>query len=783
MATMLDAPSLDQLHGQFAHWEKIKDLIDQCIDITLNLRQSGHPGGSRSKVHPLIVTTLSGAMRWDIRHPEKRFGDRFVLVAGHTNPAVYAMLAVYNEALRERFRRTGDARYAVPNPEKFALVWEDLLTLRRRGGLPGHAEMEGKTLFFKANTGPTGHGTPIAAGEALALKRAGAEGVKVFAFEGEGGHTAGAIHETKNSAYGLGLSNLVFVLDWNDYGIDNQAISDVVYGTPQTWFESYGWKVAGSETEEDWSSIAGAFHEVIWGDNPEKAPRCVWVKSRKGRGYGVYDNKSHGAAHKMNSELYWKTKKEFADKYGVTFEAFGQPAPESLEEARRQAGENLRRVMEVLHQDEDLLNYLSDRLVELGDSVPEEIPGFKFSNLDNPLADPVIIDHSNYPDGIFVEPGKKAPNRAGLAKFGSWLNSYCRERYGRPLVLACAADLADSTNISGFCKDFGDKKNFGWYDRNSNPDGCLLPQEITEFTNSGIMCGVATVNFSKKPFEEWLGYIGACSTYGSFSYLKYGPMRLFSQAAQDSQIRLGKVIWVAGHSGPETAEDSRTHFGIFAPGVTQLFPQGRVLNLHPYDHNEVAPMLAAALSSDCAVIALHLTRPAVEIMDRAALGVPSYHDAAKGAYVARPYAEDQPKQGVVIVQGTSSTDAVMQILRDGSLEKKGLNLKIVFAPSRDLFLRQPQAYRDDVLPDYEFQDSMVVANQARRLVKDWIANPFVEPYAITPDHDNHWRTGGSLDDILDESHMTAPWILEGMERFAAEREDRLGRQRALLERL
>ncbi len=783
MATTLDAPSLDQLQGQFAHWEKIKDLIDQCIDITLNLRQSGHPGGSRSKVHPLIVTTLSGAMRWDIRHPEKRFGDRFVLVAGHTNPAVYAMLAVYNEALRERFRRTGDARYAVPNPEKFALVWEDLLTLRRRGGLPGHAEMEGKTLFFKANTGPTGHGTPIAAGEALALKRAGAEEVKVFAFEGEGGHTAGAIHETKNSAYGLGLSNLVFVLDWNDYGIDNQAISDVVYGTPQTWFESYGWKVAGSEVEEDWNSIAGAFHEVIWGDNPEKAPRCVWVKSRKGRGYGVYDNKSHGAAHKMNSELYWKTKKEFANKYGVEFEAFGEPAPDSLEEARRQAEENLRRVMDVLHQDEDLLNYLSDRLVGLGDSVPEEIPGFKFANLDNPLTDPVITDHTTYPDTIFVEPGKKAPNRAGLAKFGSWLNSYCRERYGRPLVLACAADLADSTNISGFCKDFGDKKNFGWFDRNTNPDGCLLPQEITEFTNAGIMCGVATVNFSKRPFEEWLGFIGACSTYGSFSYLKYGPMRLFSQAAQDSQIRLGKVLWVAGHSGPETAEDSRTHFGIFAPGVTQLFPEGMVLNLHPYDHNEVAPMLAAAFSSDCAVIALHLTRPAVEIMDRAALGVPSFHAAAKGAYVARPFAEDKPKQGVVIVQGTSSTDAVMQILRDGSLEKKGLNLKIVFAPSRDLFRRQSQAYRDEVLPEHEFQDSMVVANQARRLVKDWIANPFVEPYAITPDHDDHWRTGGSLDDILDESHMTAPWILKGMERFAAERDERLARQRALLERL
>ena len=73
--------------------------------------------------------------------------------------------------------------------------------LRQNGGLPGHAEMQGKTLFFKANTGPTGHGSPFAAGAALALKYSNAKDVKVFAREGEGGITAGASHETINSAW------------------------------------------------------------------------------------------------------------------------------------------------------------------------------------------------------------------------------------------------------------------------------------------------------------------------------------------------------------------------------------------------------------------------------------------------------------------------------------------------------------------------------------------------------------------------------------------------------
>src|SRR5512137_551971 len=88
---------LARLSVVFPHWEKTKDLIDTLLDITLNYRQSGHPGGSRSKVHALVTLLLSGAMRWDIRQPEKRFGDRFVLVAGHTIPLVYATLAIFNE--------------------------------------------------------------------------------------------------------------------------------------------------------------------------------------------------------------------------------------------------------------------------------------------------------------------------------------------------------------------------------------------------------------------------------------------------------------------------------------------------------------------------------------------------------------------------------------------------------------------------------------------------------------------------------------------------------------
>ena len=164
----IDQVFLD-IKTHFPKWEKIKDMVDQCIDMMLNLRQSGHPGGSRSKAHIMLATMLSGVMRYDIRNPEKRFADRFILVGGHTIPLIYAILAVFNEALKRKYKQTGDKKYLIPNEAERALYWEDLLTLRHNKGLPGHAEMAGKSLFLKFNTGPSGHGSPVAAGEAMAL--------------------------------------------------------------------------------------------------------------------------------------------------------------------------------------------------------------------------------------------------------------------------------------------------------------------------------------------------------------------------------------------------------------------------------------------------------------------------------------------------------------------------------------------------------------------------------------------------------------------------------------
>ncbi|MFL3026091.1 MAG: transketolase-like TK C-terminal-containing protein [Candidatus Neomarinimicrobiota bacterium] len=758
------------LNQYYKHWEVTKDLIDQCIDIMLNLRQSGHPGGSRSKVHAMVATLLSGAMRWDIRDAGKRFADRYVLVAGHTNPVVYATLAVLNEALRIKYKQTKLEKYTHYKGEDFQLVWEDLITLRNNKGLPGHAEMEGKTLFFKFNTGPSGHGSPAAAGEALALKLAKTPEVKVFAFEGEGGLTTGASHETINSAWGLGLGNLIYFIDWNDFGIDARPFSSIVYGSPNDWFGSHGWHVEGASNVEDWDELTNAYHKLLVENADPNVPKVIYGKGTKGRGYHKTDYASHGSPHKRNSELFWKTKQDFAEKYNIEFNGFAEAEASNREAQEHQAKSYFDSVFSVLHSNQELVDYLADTLIELGDSVPEKLDDCKVT-IKNPAHDSELFNVNSLPDTLFVAPGTKAPNRVGLSKYASYINSCSIDKYGRPLVIAMSADLADSTNISGFAKGFEDSKDLGLYNYKTNKESPLIPQGITEFTNSGMLAGLATVNFDENPYETFNGFYGAMSTYGSFSYLKYGPIRLFSQLAQDSNLKVGKLIWIAGHSGPETAEDSRTHFGIFAPGVTQLFPDGHIINLHPWEHNEVAPSLAAALSTDVPIVALHLTRPPVEIPDREKLGMASHLDASKGAYIIKDYNNDKEKMGVIIVRGTSSTNSIVTLI--DQLKQNGPNVKIVSAISWELFSKQSKDYQESIISATEWSDSMVITNGALRLMHKWISNKIVEKYSMSPDFDNRWRTGGSVDEIIAESKLDSKSIFDGILKFANERPKRL----------
>jgi transketolase len=466
-------------------------------------------------------------------------------------------------------------------------------------------------------------------------------------------------------------------------------------------------------------------------------------------------------------------------KYGMSYAGVDEPAPADPGAVREQAAENLRRAARVHADHGEVVDAVSDRLVELAAQVPEDIDGLMVGGRGaDVFTDPRLTDFRSYPAALYRRPGDKQANRTAFGAWSSWVNAMAKQDYGRPLFIAASADLADSTNLSGFAKDFGDMPGYGWYERDKNPRGALLPTEITEFTNAGMIVGLATVNLSREPFTSFNGFWGACSTYGSFSYLKYGEMRLFSQLAQDCELKVGKVLWVAGHSGPETAEDSRTHFGIYEPGVTQLFPEGKVIDLHPWEFNEVPVVLAAALATDVPIVALHLTRPAIELPDRERLGMPSHFEAARGAYVLRPFRDELPAMGTVFVQGTTTTANLVKALPD--LDNLGLNVKVVAAISPQLFRLQPAAYRDSVIAPADRLDAMAITNRTVKLMRDWVDGPLGAEYSMGADWDNRWRTGGSVDEVMDEAHLTTPFIVEGITRFVRDRESRLQRLRDLV---
>jgi transketolase len=114
------------------------------------------------------------------------------------------------------------------------------------------------------------------------------------------------------------------------------------------------------------------------------------------------------------------------------------------------------------------------------------------------------------------------------------------------------------------------------------------------------------------------------------------------------------------------------------------------------------------------------------------------------------------------------------------LEQVGINVKVIAAISEELFDRQPETYRQSVLPPQALYDLMVVSTGTRRMwpIKD--VGPLTDAYSLTSDWDNQWLTGGLEPDVIAEAHLDAESIFAGIKRFAEERAQRLEHQRTML---
>ena len=67
---------------------------------------------------------------------------------------------------------------------------------------------------------------------------------------------------------------------------------------------------------------------------------------------------------------------------------------------------------------------------------------------------------------------------------------------------------------------------------------------------------------------------------------------------------------------------------------------------------------------------------------------------------------------------------------------------------------------------------MAVTNRACKLMRDWVDGPLAREYSLSSDWDNRWRTGGTVDEVMDEAHLGPDHIFEAIERYAADRAER-----------
>ena len=195
-----------------------------------------------------------------------------------------------------------------------------------------------------------------------------------------------------------------------------------------------------------------------------------------------------------------------------------------------------------------------------------------------------------------------------------------------------------------------------------------------------------------------------------------------------------------------------------------------------WDYNDVAPgyFAAAEIAANdpkVGVIVIEVARPDFPVSDRSTFADTDLKAAAKGFYMIRDFDPDKPRDGYVMVQGSSSTVNLVSVL--SRLEEEGVNVRVIAAISEELFRRQSQEYQDSVLPASAKYDLMVVTTGTRRMWPVQNVGPLTDEYSLTSDWDNQWLTGGSEADVIAEAHLDAESIYKGIKRFATDRDSRL----------
>ncbi|MCX4514901.1 transketolase [Streptomyces sp. NBC_01619] len=590
--------------------------------------------GTPMGIAPVAYTLWQRFLRFDPQDPIWPNRDRFVLSEGHASVLLWSLLHLSGV-------HAVDPDYEVLG--RPAVTMEDLKSFRQLGSrCPGHPEYRW-TSGVETTTGPLGQGVATSVGMAMAGRwlagRYNRDDATLFDFDvyalaGDGCMMEGVSSEAASLAGHQRLSNLCWIYDSNRITIEGHTELTFTEDVAAR-FLAYGWNVTTVADANDLDAVTRAFHTFRAED---ERPTLIVVHSHIGYGSPVEDSpKAHGSPLGPDGV---RTAKRF----------FGLPedeqfwVPDSVRERFAQG--------------------IGTRGAELRTAWHKRFDAYR-------TAHPVLADEleriqrRELPDDWDRALPEFPADPKGLAtrdSSGQVLNALAQSV---PWLLGGSADLSPSTKTRLTFDGAGDCEP-------DEPTGRNLHLGIREHTSAAVANGMALTKL--RPY--WSGFL-------IFSDYAKAAIRL-------SALMEIPVVHIFTHDSIGVGEDGPTHQPVEQLAGLRAMPG--LLVFRPADAGEVVETWRVVAGLRHEPAALVLSRQALPTLDRTRLAPAS--GVARGAYVLADAPSGEPQ---VILLATGSEVALALSARE-ELVAEDVGVRVVSMPCWELFDRQPQQYRDEVLP-------------------------------------------------------------------------------------
>jgi transketolase len=595
---------------------------------------SGHPGTPMGMA-PVAYELWQRHLRFDPDDPIWPNRDRFVLSAGHASTLLYALLHLAGvKAVNPAYEIVGEPAVSLGDLERFRQL---------DSKCPGHPEYRW-TSGVETTTGPLGQGVATTVGMAIAAQwqaahfnRPGFElfDYDVYAIAGDGCLMEGISGEAASLAGHLELSNLCWIYDNNHITIEGDT-SLAFTEQVATRFIGYGWRIVRVSDANDLGRLSEAFAAF---KRETRRPTLIIVDSHIG--YGAPHKQDTSAAHgePLGEDEVRATKRAYRWPEDETF-LVPDDVREHFAAGIGARGRDLRRRW--LDRFEAYTEHHPQLATELLQMQRRELPdGW---DRDLPVFDADL-------KGV-----------SGRDASGQVLNAVARNV---PWLLGGSADLSPSTKTRLNFEEAGD---FSADDR----AGRNLHFGVREHAMGAILNGLAVSKV--RPFGS--GFL-IFSDYGR------APIRL-------SALMEIPTIHVFTHDSIGVGEDGPTHQPVEHLLSLRAIPG--LIVLRPGDANEVAEAWRLIMQLKHDPVVMVLSRQAMPTLDRTryapATGV------ARGGYVLA----DAPAGDAEVILIATGTEVGLVVDAYERLTADGVRARVVSLPSWELFDRQPQDYRDAVLP-------------------------------------------------------------------------------------